>query len=125
MSTEFHMFWKEVEAEQRKLCSTYGAEFCPSRPGTKIGIGLDTLMQIPINGLRQPPLGDTNGWYIWGGQEMSESPDFFQPLHTEHLATRLPQVLKFLGLPPGYRFLLAGDYIDVWYDDNLLNASVL
>ncbi len=98
-----------------------------------VGKGVDVALAtkllsrwIPFQRIvRHPPLGDTNGWYIWGGQEMSESPDFFQPLHTEHLATRLPQVLKFLGLPPGYRFLLAGDYIDVWYDDNLLNASVL
>ena len=33
-----------------------------------------------------------------------------------------PEVLEFLGLPPGYRFLLAIDYVDVWYDPSLLNV---
>jgi hypothetical protein len=33
----------------------------------------------------------------------------------------MPQVAGFLGLPPGYRFLLAGDHVDVWYDEKLLD----
>ena len=58
------MSYKEIEAEQRTVCLAYGAVFEPSAPGTKVGIALDTLIQAPINGLRHPPEGDTNGWYI-------------------------------------------------------------
>jgi hypothetical protein len=30
------------------------------------------------------------------------------------------EILKFLGLPPGWRFLTDGLYVDVWYDAALL-----
>ena len=33
-----------------------------------------------------------------------------------------PDVLRFLALPPGGRFLVAGDYEDVWEDTSLLET---
>jgi hypothetical protein len=66
-------------------------------------------------------VGDTSGWYIWAGEgSPSSDPDFFVPLHLEHLSEWRPEILKFLGLPPGWRFLTAGKYEDVWYDATLL-----
>jgi len=47
-------------------------------------------------------------------------PDAFVPLHVEHLAAWRPEILRFLGLPPGWRFLTDGSYVDVWYDAALL-----
>jgi hypothetical protein len=32
-----------------------------------------------------------------------------------------PLILKYLGLPPGSRFLITDDYEDVWEDKSLLN----
>ena len=78
---------------------------------------------FPINGLRHPPEGDTTGWYIWAGEELSEDPDFFVPLHFEHLAEWCPGVTKFLALPPGWRFLTAPDHEDVWFDVSLLKLD--
>ena len=75
---------------------------------------------LPINGLRHPIEGETTGWYIWAGEEYSEGPDFFVPLHVEHLAEWTPLVLKYLGLPTGSRFLITADYEDVWEDKSLL-----
>ncbi len=78
---------------------------------------------MPIHGLRHPVEGDTNGWYIWCG-EYSEADDFFQPLHVEHLEECLPEVLKLLPLPPGYRFVIDKDgYEDIWFDESLLDVS--
>ena len=87
----------------------------------KLGVALQTLDQTPIRGLRHPPTGETNGWYIWAGEYSSEK-DFLQPLHASHLLQRLPEVIRFLGLPPGSRFLLAGEHVDVWFDESLLNV---
>jgi hypothetical protein len=42
------------------------------------------------------------------------------PLHVAHLEQQCPEVLTFLGLPAGYRFLLAGDHVDVWFHPKLL-----
>jgi hypothetical protein len=76
----------------------------------------------PLNGLRHPPVGDTTGWYIWAGETLSDAPDFFEPVHVHHLSARCPALLRFLGLAPGWRFLLAGGYADVWADLALLNV---
>lgn len=74
-----------------------------------------------MNGLRHRPEKDTTGWYIWFGEQFSKATDFFAPVHTSHICEEYPEAAKLLGLPPGYRFLIADDYLDVWYDDALLN----
>lgn len=114
----------EIEALQRETCRRFGAEFFPALGGEKIGIteGVRTG-QLPINGLRHRPVGDTSGWYVWAGEELSDSPDFFLPLHIEHLEEWCPQIRKYLGLAPGWRFLIAGDFEDVWFDSTLLEID--
>jgi hypothetical protein len=77
----------------------------------------------PVNGLRRPPEGGTSGWYIWAGEEFSYDPDFFVPLHVHHLDDWCPHVVKYLALPPGYRFLIADGYEDVWEDVTLLDLD--
>lgn len=112
-----------IEDLQKEICRKFGAEFMPSPIQLKVGISSNVREVItPINGLRHPPKGDTTGWYIWAGEELSDSPDFFKPLHVEHLEEWCPQVKKYLGLAPGWRFLIAGDYEDVWFDKSLLNV---
>ena len=54
--------------------------------------------------------------------DYSEAADFFEPLHVEHLAERLPEVLPYLALPPGWRFLVAPDHEDAGYDGSLLDV---
>ena len=109
-----------ITPEQKAVCARFHAEPHVADPNSKVGMGGSD--EGVIHGLRQPPEGDTTGWYIWRG-EYSESGDFFEPLHTWHLADRLPEVLPYLALPPGWRFLLAPDCEDVWYDDSLLKVE--
>ena len=74
---------------------------------------------MPVNGLRHHPKGETTGWYIWAGTEWSDAPDFFEPVHVGHLIEGEFAFVKYLGLAAGWRFLLAGEYEDVWFDKNL------
>jgi len=90
------------------------------KPGTKLGVSRSALAgEWPLHGLRHNPELDTNGWYIWSG-EFSDTPDFFVPLHVEHVAERIPAVAAYLGLPPGSRFLIAPGHEDVWQDASLI-----
>jgi hypothetical protein len=91
----------------------------------KIGVALNIKTStVPVNGLRHPSTKDTTGWYLWAGDAGPlPDPDFFVPLHVEHLAEWRPEVLKFLGLPPGWRFLTDGNYEDVWEDPSLLDIE--
>jgi hypothetical protein len=112
----------QIEEDQRAFSTQQSAAYLASPPESKLGFALSTKGLKPLNGLRHPPQGGTNGWYLWCGEEYSDAADFFQPLHTRHVYEDYPQVVKLLGLPPGYRFLLVGDYLDVWYDASLLDV---
>jgi hypothetical protein len=112
-----------IEEEQKKICRRFGAEYISSSDSLKVGISLNVRDKVvPINGLRHKPEGDTTGWYIWAGEEFSDDEDFFKPLHIAHLDDWCPQIKKYLGLAPGWRFLIAGDYEDVWFDESLLEV---
>lgn len=111
----------EYNKEQRIICKKYNAPFVETFPFWKVGIARNVIEGTqPINGLRHLPKDDTSGWYIWAGEEFSNDRDFFVPLHAEHLTQWCPEIIKFLGLPAGYRFLYASNYEDVWEDKKLI-----
>jgi hypothetical protein len=109
--------------EQRAICQKFGASCLLPDDRLKIGISRTfDPVQFPINGLRHPPQGDTTGWYIWSGGELSPDADFFVPLHAFHLNDRCPEIAKYFGLGPGWRFLVAPGHEDVWFDPSLLKV---
>lgn len=110
----------EIEKLQAEFCSENGYEFLASPVFSITGYAVETSGKLPINGLRHLPVGQTNGWYIWRGEDFSKDENFFSPLHTAHLEKLSPEVIKLLGLPPGSRFLFASDYLDIWFDESLL-----
>jgi hypothetical protein len=109
------------QVRQREFCYSKGVDFCASDPDSKLGMS-DNLRKhiIPVNGLRHEPAGETNGWYIWGGNEFLAAENLFQPIHLRHIDIICPAAMTFLGLPPGWRFLVAPNYEDVWFDAPLL-----
>ena len=109
-----------VADDQKALCARIGTAFEPPSRSDKVGIALQTLHLRPLNGLRHPAEHGTCGWYIWGGEEWSDDPEFCQPLHVDHLDEKCPDILPYLALPPGWRFLIDADYEDVWEDRALL-----
>jgi hypothetical protein len=114
---------RNLEARQRAVCERYGSIFVASPANLKVGISKYAKQDLtPLNGLRHQPESGTTGWFIWRGEELSQSPDFFVPLHVAHLESWCAEALPFLGLSPGWRFLKAGDYVDVWFDKNLLQT---
>jgi hypothetical protein len=107
--------------KQQSVCEWAKAKPLAPVPGSKLGLALSTLGKLPIHGLRHPPTETTNGWYIWCGGEISSAPDFFAPLHVEHINDYIPEATEYLDLPPGYRFLIDGtNFEDVWFDEKLL-----
>ena len=113
------------QAEQERVCARYGVPWFGADEDLKVGIARNVgTGLLPINGLRHPPQGGTTGWYLWAGEELSADPAFFEPLHLKHLEQRCPQIIRYLGLPPGWRFLVgANAYEDVWEDRTLLSVS--
>ena len=107
--------------EQIAICNKYGSHYLETKISMKVGISSDfDCSKEPINGLRHPLDEDTSGWYIWSGEKFSEDDDFFVPIHAAHLVERCPKIIKYLGLAPGWRFMLADGVEDVWQDPFLL-----
>lgn len=113
-----------VTAAQRALCHKFGVAPYPSPEDLKVGLARNVRAGLwPLNGLRHPVEADATGWYIWAGENFSYDPDFFAPVHVAHLAEIRPEILPYLALPPGWRFLIAPDYEDVWLDRTLLDIE--
>jgi hypothetical protein len=112
----------EIEKSQRVLCSEKNASFVPTPATSVTGFARSTVGKLPANGLRHPATAGTNGWYIWFGSDLSADDNFFDPIHATHVYDDHPELIRLLGLPPGYRFLSAGEYLDVWYDESILNT---
>jgi len=108
--------------DQEEICKSQNVNLLIPDPNEKLGIALSTIGKLPINGLRHPIENGTCGWYIWCGEKFSEDVDFFKPLHVSHISEYLPQIEKYLALPVGYRFLVAGNYEDIWYDESIKNV---
>ena len=116
---------KIIEA-QKEICRRIGVSWYPSPPDMKIGISKNIIngnFPMPINGLRHPSENGTAGWYIWAG-DYSNNPDFFQAIHIEHINQYFPVILKYLGLPPGWRIQIDDKgYEDIWEDKSLLGKA--
>jgi len=114
--------WQTLQIE---ICHRFSVKPVPSLPDLKVGVSLNLKDGIqPINGMRCQIEGDTTGWYIWAGEgDPSTDPDYFVPLHVEHLETWCPQAIPYLQLPSGWRFLVAPDYEDIWFDESLMNEQ--
>ena len=114
----------KILEDQLKICRMNGVEPVVCDDESKLGIASNVCDGLlPINGLRHPPAQDTCGWYIWAGEELSQDPSFFRPLHVAHLSEWCPAAIPYLALPPGWRFLIAPGHEDVWYDESLLHIG--
>ncbi|KAA0994844.1 hypothetical protein FQ192_12025 [Pseudomonas sp. ANT_J12] len=101
------------DESQKQVCAKYGV---PSQaPEDMVAIALGTLHKSPIYGTRvKLPEGGTISWFIHCG-EHSPASGFYQALHTGHLMEELPEVVKYLFLPEGAKFIIDREgYEDVW-----------
>ncbi|MGC5701657.1 hypothetical protein J4P02_15780 [Pseudomonas sp. NFXW11] len=107
-----------IEARQRQLCARHDLPF--QAPEELVALAQGTLGQSPIYGCRivLPENGNIS-WFIHCGEHRQDL-DFYQPLHSYHLAELLPQALDYLGLPTHARFIIDREgYEDVWQQDDV------
>ncbi len=117
---------KDARIEQERFCNSLNVPFVELDMDMMIGVSKNfNPGTYPINGMRHPKTDTTTGWYIWSGEDFSSDDDFFEPVHAYHIIRRCPRMVKFLGLPEGFRFLYDStkNYQDVWYDESLLDIS--
>ena len=112
--------WNSHIDKQKEICTTHNSTWKPINKNLNVGSSAN-LDKDPINGLRHPSEKGTTGWFIWTG-EYSEADDFFQPICAEHLLQKRQDIIKYLGLDIGFRFLAdRNGYEDIWFDEKLKN----
>ncbi|AAY95425.1 hypothetical protein D3X12_04610 [Pseudomonas protegens] len=104
-----------MNERQQLICERY--DLAPQAPEPMIALAIGSLAQSPIYGTRvELPENGTVSWFIHCG-EHSTAVDFYQPLCAEHLLELLPEVIDYLYLPSGTRFIIdRAGYEDVWRD---------
>lgn len=104
-----------INDKQQQICARHGLP--AQAPETMVAVATTSLDQSPIYGTRiDLPENGTISWFIHCG-EHADAADFYQPLHTAHLQELLPQVLDYLALPSGTKFIIDRDgYEDVWME---------
>ncbi|WP_308721345.1 hypothetical protein [Komagataeibacter xylinus] len=109
---------------QMDICNKFHAPYLDCGWDLKLGIARNVQTGLlPVNGLRLQPENGTSGWYIWAGEEMSQDDDFFVPLHTHHILHWCKMVVPYLGLAPGWTFLVTPDYENVWDNEALRKSA--
>lgn len=106
---------QELIAEQKLLCEEVESAYIEVKGDDVVAIAVQTLDQEPIVGIRKPAETPENiSWYIYGG-ELPEGDAVFETISIKKLQDILPEVLPYLALDVGYRFMIDGDdYEDVW-----------
>ncbi|MGN6317354.1 immunity protein Imm33 domain-containing protein [Trinickia sp.] len=99
--------------QQQAICKKYGLP--EAEPEDMVGVAMATLGRMPVYGSRIAlPAGGNVSWFFHCG-EYSDAPDFYQPVHVEHLNEILPSVIKYLRLPTGAKFIIDDQgFEDVW-----------
>lgn len=106
---------QELIAEQKLLCEEVGSAYVEVSGDDVIAVAVHTLNQDPIVGIRKASDAATKvSWYIYGGEQVSSDADF-EIMTVRELQDIAPEVLPYLALDQGFRFMIdADDYEDVW-----------
>ncbi|WP_423236987.1 immunity protein Imm33 domain-containing protein [Burkholderia multivorans] len=104
---------QELLRLQLDTCRRYDLPDCA--PEDMVAVAISTLGKMPVYGTRiSLPAGGNVSWFFHCG-EYSDAADFYQPVHTDHLAELLPAVIKYLRLPHGSKFIIDDNgFEDVW-----------
>lgn len=105
----------DLITEQKLVCEEYGSKYIAVHENDVIAVAVASLNQEPIVGIRnKPEAGEDVTWFIYAG-EHHDSEDFFQTVSVKELDKLLPEVLPYLALEHGYRFMIdREEYEDVW-----------
>ena len=114
---------KTILEAQKEICKRFSAIHFPCGEDLSVYFASETKGLLPLNGERVKGLDGESGWYIWCGAERHDRDDFFEQISVFDLSQRAPLASAFLGLPTGFKFLIAGGHKRAWLEPSLLSSE--
>lgn len=101
---------------QRWVVERYGAEFDPIEEEDLVAVSASIMASgTAVDGVRYPPVGPNSGW-ILTEPGFSGTVDDLEHHHAYHVAASRPDIERYFGLPPGWRFEWSNDGEAVFRD---------
>lgn len=102
---------------QRWVCSAYGAPFEPSADDDLVAIDPSALLASEaVEGVRYKPLSaGSSGWILISGGFKGGVADL-ENRHAYHITHARPDLERYFGLPPGWRFYRTAEGENVYQD---------
>lgn len=105
-------FWKA----QHETCLRVNAEFSPIRPDQLVVISDGVYENEPTEGVRYTSPQHMSGWWLTTDRYNGDI-NTLKTVHAHHVSEKRPDLVKYFGLPFGYRFFARED--DVWFDSKV------
>jgi hypothetical protein len=103
-------FWRD----QHEVCLKAGSVFAPPRPDQLVAVSADLTISPEIEGVRYSLGSNKSGWIITS-QGFSGPVKSLQQEHMLHIIQYRRDIIRYLALSTGYRFLSNGES-RVWFD---------
>ena len=103
---------------QTELC--FFKNVSPNIPliGQKIVISREIYHGAEVNAVRYPSRDHMTGWFLTSNTYNGDINSLLVD-HLYHLLKARPELAKFLGLPPGFRFYKDKDEEEIWIDSEI------
>lgn len=106
---------------QKKICKKFGLSYEECEMEKNVYVSKNIREGIfPIEGKRYIEEWDFSGWYIWSGEEPQEW-NLYNLVSVENLDNYNKELLKFLWLERGTRFIIEQDYMNAEFDYRVFN----
>jgi hypothetical protein len=113
-TNEEERLFVEANEAQFWVCRRWAAPYLPTDGRALVAISPLVLEgHLPVEGSRIRGRGENSGWIIFAGDRDEEVADLIRE-HAVHLATKRPDLLRYLGLPAGWRFYCDAAGENVW-----------
>jgi len=103
--------------EQQELCRNKGAEYIPPLFQQMVAISDGVLEGEATEGVRYPSPRHMSGWWLTTDRYNGDIKTI-RTVHLYHVVIVRPDLIKYLGLPFGYRFHASSD--QAWFDQKVM-----
>ncbi len=113
--------FEEIQQTQQECCEHYSSNYTPTELEQLVVIS-DGIYEgaVPVEGVRYPSPSHMTGWWLTTDNYNGDV-DTLQSVHFRHIVEKRPELAIYMGLKPGYRFLLGGKDEHVWFDEKVAN----